>query len=60
MWVLGFALGGCEWAIRKADTGEFKDTMRQWAREQKQERLVAAIESCERRLAELREELRIV
>lgn len=59
MWVLGFALADCDWAIRKADTEDFKNIMRQWAEEQKQERLVAEIESCERRITELRKELKL-
>jgi hypothetical protein len=29
MWVLGFALGGCEWAIKEANTESFKKMVRE-------------------------------
>ena len=28
-WILGFALGGCQWAINKANEPEFKEYVRQ-------------------------------
>lgn len=28
IWILGFALGGCEWAIKQASTEAFKDIIR--------------------------------
>jgi hypothetical protein len=34
MWVMGFALAGVEWAVKEADTPEFKQRMREqiaWA-----------------------------
>ncbi len=48
MWVLGFALGGCEWAIKEAGTEEFRETAREWYRQQKianQEEFVASVEA---------------
>lgn len=30
MWIVAFALGGCEWAIREMETAPIKDAMRQW------------------------------
>lgn len=33
MWVLGFAIGGCEWAVRECQTDAWKEAARQWFRE---------------------------
>lgn len=30
LWVLAFAVGGCEWAIAETETPEFKAQMRKW------------------------------
>ena len=59
MWILGFALGGCDWAIRKADTPEFREGVREWLREHGREDLRQEIVKAESRIAELKEELRI-
>lgn len=59
MWVLGFALGGVEWALRESDTQEFRETVRAWTAKQKclkLERQIAHYEQC---LTKLRQELRI-
>lgn len=60
MWVVAFALGDCEWAIRKADTEEFKATVRQWMKDRDCHRLRRQIEEGEHRLAELRRELHLI
>lgn len=30
MWVLGFAIAGCEWAIREASTEDFRSRAKLW------------------------------
>jgi len=59
MWVLGFALGGCEWAIKEAGTEEFREIAREWYRQQdidNRERYVAKLEKqLDRARAELEE-----
>lgn len=30
MYVIGFALGGCEWALKEVDTKEFKNLVKQY------------------------------
>lgn len=35
MWVIGFALGGCDWAIKIADTEDFRTKVRLWLSEQR-------------------------
>ncbi len=59
MWVLGFALDGVEWAIREADTSEFRATARAWLVKNRCDDLQRQLADCERRLAELRQELHI-
>lgn len=57
MWVLGFALGGCEWAIKEAGTEEFREIAREWYRQQNianQEEFVGRLE---KQLARARAEL---
>ena len=54
MWVLGFALGGCEWAIREAGTEAFRETARQWYRDRKRSRLADYVVDLEEKLAEAR------
>jgi len=59
MWVLGFAIGGCEWAIKEAGTEEFREIAREWYRQQDiiyQKRHVDRLEQqLERARAELEE-----
>lgn len=32
MWVLSFALAGCDWAIKECETEEFRERVREWYR----------------------------
>lgn len=57
MWVLGFALSGCEWALKTCETSAWQDKAREWCRSQDQARLEQQIEQAEKELIELREEL---
>ncbi len=59
MWVLGFALGGCEWAIREADTEEFRARVLKSLKDEKMQHMEEEIKICERRIAKLRQELRM-
>lgn len=54
MWVLAFALGGCDWAIAEADTPEFKARMRADLEAQKQLQIDEQIADLEKQLAELK------
>lgn len=57
MWILGFALGGCEWAIKEADKPEFRAMVRRDLRRRKREELVSALKEHESRAEELRAEI---
>ncbi len=57
VWVLGFALGGCEWAIREADTKEFKEIIRTYYGDQSRREAEAEVARLEQRLRELRAKL---
>lgn len=59
MWVLGFALRGVEWAIKRADTEEFKAIVQAWIVENKRQDLREQIADCEEHLVKLRQELHI-
>lgn len=54
MWVLGFALGGCQWAIEEADKPEFKARIRADLEAQKQRRIDEQIADLETKLAALK------
>ena len=59
MWVLSFALAGVEWAIREADTPEFRKVVRVWTVENQNRKIQQEIADYERRLVLLRKELHI-
>ncbi len=54
MWVLSFAIGGCEWAIKEAGTEEFRNRARQWYREQKMTRMENYVIHLEEKLCQAR------
>lgn len=54
MWVVGFALAGCEWAIEEASKPEFRECMADWMRERKRAEAEAEIGALEKRIAEIR------
>ena len=54
MWILGFALSGCEWAIKEVRTEEFKETVREWYRERARREAADDIARMEGRIAELK------
>lgn len=54
MWVLSFAIGGCEWAIKEAGTEAFRNRARQWYREQKMIRTENYVIQLEKKLCHAR------
>jgi len=58
MWVLGFALAGCDWAIKEASKPEFLKTVRAGLEQEAIKRLEAEIARYESKLLKLKEELR--
>lgn len=57
MWVLGFALAGCEWAVVEADKPEFRELMACWIQGQKRAEALQEIAALEARLANLKASL---
>jgi hypothetical protein len=57
MWVLGFALAGCDWAVKEAETPEFKARAAEWMRDRKRLEAEQEITALERRIAEIRARL---
>ena len=57
MWVLGFAIGGCEWAIKACETNDWKNQAREWFKDRDKSRLEAQIARTEKELQRLKEEL---
>lgn len=57
MWVLGFALGGCEWAVIEASKPEFRAQVAEWMRERKRVEAEHEIADMERRIANIRQSL---
>ncbi len=55
-WILGFALAGCEWAIREADTKEFREIIRKDLEKTYKENLEAKIKEVELNLTQLKDE----
>ena len=59
-WILAFALGGCEWAIREADKPEFRQCIQASLRERKRQDLQAIINKKLTEIEHLRQELRLL
>ena len=57
MWVLSFALSGCEWAIKEADTDQFRERIRLWHVEKSWRDTLEVITDLERRIADLKKDL---
>ena len=58
MWILGYALAGCQWTLDKADTAEFKAQVLEGRKAMRDRELESEIAHLECRLAELRNKLR--
>lgn len=56
-WQLGFALGGCQWAIEICSTEEWRQIVRDWYRERKIESYETELAYYESRVDRLRKEL---
>jgi hypothetical protein len=54
MWVLGFALGGCEWAVTEASKPEFRAQVADWMRDRKRAEAEQEIAALEQRIANIR------
>ena len=54
VWVLGFALAGCEWALKEANTPEFLKMVRADLTDEKIKRLESLIEGHKQRILELK------
>lgn len=59
MWIVAFAIGGAEWALKQVDTQEFHETVQTWIAEHKCQNLEKQIADCEQHLAKLRQDLHI-
>lgn len=59
MWVLGFALAGCDWAIKKASTEEFRQMVIDDIKASNRTDLLKLISHYEEKIRELKERLRI-
>lgn len=57
VWVLGFALGGCQWAIEEAAKPEFKVKVDAWREAQRQLKLDEQQAWIEERIAQLEAQL---
>ena len=53
-WVLGFALAGCDWAIKKADTPEFRQQIREHLEQENKDKIDRQIAHYEQKIANLR------
>ncbi len=56
-WVLGFAIGGCQWAIDEIDSPEFKARYRLWHEENNKLRVEEEIQELEAKIARLKAKL---
>ena len=56
-WILGFALGGCKWAIKIASTEEFRKQIRDDLEETRKRDIHQMIEYYESEIARLKETL---
>ncbi len=53
-WVLGFALAGCDWAIKKADTPEFRQRLREHLEQENKDKVERQIADYEQKITDLR------
>jgi hypothetical protein len=56
-WVLGFALGGCDWAIKKASEPEFLEMVRADLKQEVVVKLEILIKQYEQKILELKSDL---
>jgi hypothetical protein len=57
MWVLGFAKGGCQWAIDEANKPEFRQRIVEDLRKQRRDEAEAEIAQLEQRIEEIKRTL---
>lgn len=53
MWVISFALAGCEWAVTEASKPEFRKQVADWMRERKRVEAEQEIAALEQRIANI-------
>jgi len=58
-WILGFALAGCEWAIRKAIEPEFLNMVRGQLKQETVKQLERAIQEYEQKIEQLKKEINV-
>ena len=56
-WILGFALGGCQWAINKASTEEFKAMVIKDLKKETDKKVINLINIYTNKIIKLKEEL---
>ena len=54
VYVLAYAVAGCEWAIKEVETPEFKAIVKQYRDERHNNEVLAEIDALEKRLAKLK------
>lgn len=57
VWILGFSLAGCDWALEKANKPEFREMVKADLKKEKVIELEKAIERYESRINEIRSEI---
>ena len=60
MWVMGFALAGCDWAIKEASTEEFRQLVRDDVAAAERAEKLQLVKYYEEKIIELNERLRII
>lgn len=58
MWIMGFAIGGCEWAIRETEKPEFQQAVRDYLEEEHNQNIRDCIQDRLKEIERLEEELR--
>lgn len=59
VWILGFAMAGCDWAIKMADTPDFRGQIREWQRNQLISNHNRQVKYCEEEIGRLKNQLQI-
>ena len=58
MWVVAFALKGCDWAVKEASTESFRSMVNKWCRENYKHSLVLGIEEKQKQIDGLLQRLK--
>ena len=59
-WILGFAVGGCDWAIKEASKPGFREMILEDLKQSRKENIQKQINDCFEKIARLKEDLRIL